>query len=122
MSLLSLANTGEVPVQQTQVFSFVPSSGNKVKLNNLTNQFKSSSDGQPQFTLASAQINNPASIKGAKTDGALLSATKKNNLMNALNFGAILTLSFLGIEQVSGLINKARLNKATRLSQTSSNK
>lgn len=42
--------------------------------------------------------------------------------MNALNFGAILTLSFLGIEQVSGLINKAKLNKATRLSQTSSNK
>lgn len=76
-ALEQLANTGEVPVQQTQVFSFVPSSGNKVKLNNLTNQFKSSSDGQPQFTLASAQINNPASIKGAKTDGALLSATKK---------------------------------------------
>ncbi len=121
-ALEQLANTGEVPVQQTQVFSFVPSSGNKVKLNNLTNQFKSSSDGQPQFTLASAQINNPASIKGARTNQALLSATKKNNLMNALNFGAILTLSFLGIEQVSGLINKAKLNKATRLSQTSSNK
>jgi len=108
--LQTLAQNGSVPVQNAQVFSFSPSGTNKVKLQNVTSTFEEEKPG-PEILLASA--SNPQMISNTKTPTEIAKEQQlKNKVINALSFGSVLTLSFLGIEQLGNLRN--RLKRGTK--------
>jgi len=112
-ALQNLAQNGSVPVQNAQVFSFSPTTKNKVKLQNVTSSFEEPVK-DPEVLLASAQV--PGNYKPiAKTPNEIARQQQmKNKVLNFLSFGSVLTLSFLGIEQVSNLRDKIKKGLKSR--------
>lgn len=116
-ALQKVAESQTVPVQDAQVFRFVPADTSKndaPKLQNITRTFSEPENQlEPaRVTLASAHNIPPSNYASILQPSHTTQASKNmSKLIAALNFGGILTLSFLGIEQLSNLRKKMRLGK-----------
>jgi hypothetical protein len=105
-ALATVAETGQVPIQQAQVFSFVPSTGSGVRVNPVSSTLGSDTDGNSTITLATAQNPKVSSPQSNNVVEQARTAQRRNTVLNWLSFGSALTLSLLGVEQLSNLKQK----------------
>lgn len=118
-ALATVAKTGQVPIQKAQVFSFVPSSGSGVRINPINSTLGNDTKGNSTITLASAQNPKSSPPQSNSIVEQARTAQRRNTVLNLLSFGSALTLSLLGVEQLSNLkqkmINMRRERKLSAL-------
>lgn len=115
--LRAIAKSGKLPVQDMKVFKFTPSENNQnnIRLENLpldaTNSVKANA------LLASTSYNGNKLV--AQSPQPIAKSTSQNvlkkNVANILGTGGLITLSFLGVDQISNLRQRRRNAQRNKL-------